>query len=128
MFRLKTEAAEVIGFGVDLVSDQAPFSGVSYGWLSLKGKLGRGDAIRGCKVDSFRYNTDGRIQDESLFNESTRVLLLGYGKNRVPYWGYALHPSGTGTYLRIGIAIVYSPSTASLLWPEWCEKQLVIII
>lgn len=53
MFRMETEAAEVIDFGVSLVSDQAPFSAVSYGWLSLKGKLGRGDAIRGCEVSSF---------------------------------------------------------------------------
>lgn len=77
---METEVAEVIDFDIDLVSGQAPFSSVSYGWLTLRGKLGRGFAIRGCKVDSFRYHTDGRIHDESLFNESTRVLLLGYGK------------------------------------------------
>ena len=128
MFRIEMEVAEVLDFGVNLVSDQAPFSAVSCGWLSLKGKLGRGDAIRGCKASSFRYILDGRIQDESLFNEGTRVLLLGYGKNMVIYWGYVLRPSNTGTYLRIGIAIVYSLSTARLLWPEWYEDQLVIVI
>ncbi|KAH6714411.1 heterokaryon incompatibility protein-domain-containing protein [Leptodontidium sp. MPI-SDFR-AT-0119] len=128
IFKMETEVAEVIDFGVDLVSYQALFSSVSHGWLSLKGRLGRGDAIRGCKVDSFRYITDGRVQDESLINESTRVLLLGYGKKRVPYWGYALRPSGIGTYLRIGIAIVYLSSTASLLWPEGCKNQIVKII
>jgi len=128
MFTMETEVAKVIDFGVTLVSDQAPFSAVSCGWLSLKGKLGRGGAIRECEVSSFRYIMDGRTQDESLFNEDTRVLLLGHGKNSVPYWGYALRPSNTGTYLRIGIAIVYSPLTARLLWPEWCESQLVVVI
>jgi len=128
IFRMETEVAEVVDFDVTLVSKQALFSSVSDGWLSLKGKLGRGDAIRGCKVNSFKYLTDGRVQDESLFIESTKVLLLGYGKQGFPHWGYALRPSGIGTYLRIGIVIVYTSSTAILLWPELCKNQIIRII
>jgi hypothetical protein len=97
LFKMTLEDAELKDFGVRLISDQAAFSGVVDGWISLRGNLGNTYAIKDFRPDSFRLVIDDIYEGYSIINGSNKVLLLGCGKDKIVRFGLLLQPSRGGT-------------------------------